>query len=106
MASSLEEVVVVVDLDESTDQPHSPLLPSTGGDSSNGKSPCDVVSTLDWFRNVFNTAATYDQTLSMNEWKLALQYPVSMHVHYIVPMQPMTLYHGNISMIPYTSIHI
>lgn len=79
--ASLEEIVVIDSIEEcATDgqQPNSPLLPSnSNGPTLARGSSIDVVSTLEWFRNVFNTAATFDHTLSINEWRLALQYPVS-----------------------------
>lgn len=88
MASGIEEVVVNFDYGDSRES--SPdteaAAPRTNGRGSILVEPSTVtseknfVSTLDWFRDTFNAVASPDQKISMNEWRVALQYPVSDYI--------------------------
>lgn len=103
MASELEDVVVVVapsdqehnDVDFNADEePRSPLLggPLAGNtltdDEATTVEPSrvssestvgGVASALDWLGNRFKTVAnSSDETITMTEWKLAVQHLVSL----------------------------
>ena len=83
MANGIEEVVVNFDADSR--EPSPDIVAPNGHRGSIivepsavlTPTPMNAVSTLDWFRDTFNAVASPEQKISINEWRVALQYPVS-----------------------------